>query len=470
MRYVSIVLFVLCSVSGVVDVFGSEKITSHDFAYGYMLKTPGQGPLYSLPLPSDVYREVQTADLSDIQVFNSAGEPVPFALRTLKNETSHDIISIPFFPLYETESGQDDISLSIRRNTDGTILDFDSSRGRESAEHKVNGYLLDLGKQSTNAGNLEVYWVKNSGTGSVTVSLQHSMDLQHWYPLVNRVTLVDITYEGNQVVQRKIHLQGEVKRYVKMTWQKNSPSIELEEVKVESRPIVSRQNLQWVALYNGIKSTINGNVAVEFTSHYNLPVRNVRLRFTEANSIINASVQSRIAETEEWREQCRGVFYSVQVEGQTVQSEPCSFPGITSKEWRLVILDDGAGLSANSKSVMLDLGWQSDELIFMARGTPPFLLAYGSGNIGRGQPAGRSGMVLAAVAQQGVEVVRNAELGKQIELGGKSVLEPPLPPKPWKTWLLWGVLLAGVVFMAMMAISLIKDMKKTANDDNNEQQ
>lgn len=468
MRYFVTLLLLLCGVVSSTAVAGSEKITSRDFAYGYMLKTPGQGPLYSLPLPNEVYRQVRRADLGDIQVFNGAGEAVPYALRTLKDEKSRTTASVPFFPLYENESGQDDISLSIRRDADGTILDFDSSRVSESNESEMTGYLLDLGKLSENTGSLELHWMTNGRQGSATVSLQQSADLQHWYSLVRKVTLVDIEYAGNRVVQRKIHFRGRVERYLKMTWQNDSPAIELESVTAVSRPIVSRQNLQWVALYNGIKSTVNGFTAIDYTSNYRLPVRNVRLRFTEPNAIIHASIQSRAAENQEWREQCRGVFYSVQVDGQTVQSEPCSFRGTTSREWRLVVLDDGAGLSGNSKSVMIDLGWKSDELIFMARGTPPFLLAYGSGKIESAQSASRTDMVLAAVKQQGAGVVFNAGLGKKIELGGDAVLEPPTPPKPWKTWLLWGVLIVGVLLMAMMAITLIKDMKKAAGETNNE--
>lgn len=465
---VAVLTFMLCGVVGAGVAIGSEEMTSRDFAYGYMLKTPGESPLYSLPLPNEVYRQLRRADLSDIQVFNGAGEAVPYALRTLKDEKSRTTASVPYFPLYETENSQDDISLSIRRDADGTILDFDTSRVHESEATAVTGYLLDLGKLSENTGSLELYWLTNGRHGSATVSLQQSADLQHWYPLVHKVTLVDMEYGGNRVVQRKIHFQGRAERYLKMIWQKDSPAIELESVTAESRPIVSRQNLQWVSLYNGIKSTTNGITAIDFTSNYRLPVRNVRLRFTEPNAIINASIQSRAAESQEWREQCRGVFYSVKVEGQTVQSEPCSFLGTTSREWRLVVLDDGAGLSGNSKSVMIDLGWKSDELIFMARGTPPFLLAYGSGKIESVQSASRTDMVLAAVKQQGEGVVLNAGLGKKIELGGEAALQPPPPPKPWKTWLLWGVLIVGVLLMAIMAMSLIKDMQKATAETDNE--
>ena len=117
---------------------------------------------------------------------------------------------------------------------------------------------------------------------------------------------------------------------------------------------------------------------------------------------------------------------------------------------------------------MIDLGWKSDELIFMARGTPPFLLAYGSGKIESVQSASRTDMVLAAVKQQGEGVVLNAGLGKKIQLGGEAALEPPAPPKPWKTWLLWGVLIVGVLLMAIMAMSLMKDMQKATGETDDE--
>jgi hypothetical protein len=122
--------------------------------------------------------------------------------------------------------------------------------------------------------------------------------------------------------------------------------------------------------------------------------------------------------------------------------------------------DDGAGLTDGSRKVTLDLGWQNEELLFLARGSAPYILAFGSGKLERNASAQeRESMLTALSQQQSDALVQNAVLEKRLELGGEDALVPPAQPKPWKTWLLWGVLVAGVGAMALMAISLFRDLK-----------
>lgn len=442
----------------------AEEWRSNDFAYGYSLKVQENGAVYSLPLPNEVYRTIRRADLGDIRVFNSAGEAVPHAFRLLEaaEETTRTSVDLPFFPLFENDAaGNDNMSLVVRRNADGTIIDIDSNRVTPAGDGQPTGYLLDLGDKPRTLGNLEVYWKTDAQHASSSVMVQQSPDLQSWWPLVRKSTLIDIEYEGNRVEQRKIVLPQQTERYLKILWQQPSPSLTFTRVAAVSRPLVSRQNMQWVTLYNGARLKVNTSTAIDFSSAYRLPVRSARLQFPEQNSIVSGSLQSRAGDDDQWREQCSGVFYSLEMAGERLQSEPCSFMVTTDRQWRLVILDDGAGLSGGDRQVNLDLGWQSDELLFLARGTGPYLLAYGNGKLENSQGVQRTDMVLTAIQQQqSGNIVQIATLGKHLVLGGENALQVPPPPKPWKTWLLWGVLVAGVIVMAIMAASLLKDLRR----------
>lgn len=462
MRTAAFVLFllhVLC-----VSAPAAQELTSNDFAYGFLLEARENGAVYSLPVPNEVYRTARRADLGDIRVFNSAGEAVPHGLRTLETpaEKTQDAHAVPYFPLFEKDAAAgDNMSLSVRRNEDGTIIAIDSNQARLQTAEQPSGFLLDLGEKRGDVGSLEFSWQADRAHGSAAVTVQQSPDLQRWWTLVDKATLVDLQYAGNRVEQRKIELPYASERYLKITWLQPQTPLALTGVTALSRPLVSRQNMQWVSLYNGAKSTINDNLAIDFTSEYRLPVRSVRLQFPEMNSMVSAVVQSRADQKGSWREQCRGVFYLLEVGGERLQSEPCSFAPSNDRLWRLLVTDDGAGLTGNSRTVTLDLGWQSDELLFLARGTGPFILAYGSGKLENGPTATRSDMVLTAVhQQQGSQFVQTATLGRNLELGGQRALVPPPPPKPWKTWLLWTVLIAGVIGMAAMAMSLMKDLRK----------
>lgn len=446
----------------------AEELSSRDFGYGYMIEAKEKGAVYSLPIPGEVYRTVRRSDLGDIRIFNGAGEPVPHALRVLASleASAGEYRDVPFFPLYEEEAVTDgNVSLSVRRNADGTIIDIDSGKIEQQGERKPSGYLLDLGDKPEDIFALEFFWKVDKAHASNSVMVQQSSDLQHWWTLVHKATLVDLEYGGNRVQQRKINLPHRSERYLKIIWlQKQQPS-ELQRVKGQSRVSVSRQNMQWVSLYNGTKGKADEKIIIDFATEYRLPVRSVRLQFPEVNSIVSASVQSRMNQENSWREQCRGVFYALEINGERLQSEPCSFSPTNDREWRLIVLDDGSGLAGSGRNLILDLGWQSDELLFMARGTGPFVFAYGSGKLENDSGKSSSDMVLTAVQlHKDGNILQPAELGKRIELGGEKALVPPPPPTPWKIWLLWSVLVAGVIGMAIMAINLTKELRQKGKE------
>lgn len=461
MRTVGVVLVVFFWLSS--SAVAEEGGMSKDFAYGYVLKVAENGAVYSLPVPSEVYMTVRRADLGDVRVFNSAGEPVPHTLRLLQSvdEVKRNTEDIPFFPLFEDDPlATDTMSLSVRRNNDGTIIDIDSNKVAAKGDAAPTSYLLDLGEEPRDVGTLELHWDADKKHSSSSVTVQQSADLQSWWTLVHKATLIDLEYEGNRIEQRKIELLEQPQRYLKISWMPSSPPLDITRIAASSRPLVPEENLQWVHLYNGERVKVEGYTGIDFTSEYRLPVRSATLQFTEPNSIISASLQSRVDTSDQWHEQCRGLFYSLQINGEQLQSEPCSLKGTTDRQWRLVVMDDGAGLKGSSQNVTLNLGWLSDELLFLARGTGPFLLAYGNGKLENSGAVERSDMVLKAVQQLHDDtIVESAILGKKLVLGGDNALLVPPPPKPWKTWLLWGVLVAGVFAMGAMAISLVKDLR-----------
>ena len=62
-----------------------QTLSSHDFAYGIPLEVDGDGAIYSLPLPQEVYRYTTRKDLGDVRIFNGYGEVVPHMLQPGKS-------------------------------------------------------------------------------------------------------------------------------------------------------------------------------------------------------------------------------------------------------------------------------------------------------------------------------------------------------------------------------------------------
>ncbi|MFV0437284.1 MAG: DUF3999 domain-containing protein [Desulfopila sp.] len=440
----------------------AQEVSRQDFAFGYIIETGRSGAIYSLPIPDAVYRTVQRADLADIRVFNDDGEVVPHLVRDLAEASQKGSVGrdIAFFPLPSTgELTGGNLSLSVRRHEDGTIIDIDSGGTTDLARDTVAGYLLDLGPEPTDIGSLELQWFVDVSHGLNSVMLEQSTDLQHWRTIVAKATLADLVYGDNRVEQRTIALPSAPGRYLRLSWlQPQSPAV-LRQVLGRARLAPSGGKLQWIDLDRGQRRQVAGQTVIDYSLSYHLPVRQLRLAFAQPNSIVKAAVQSRAGEKDDWRQRCSQVFYSLQLAGESLQNAVCTLQVVDDLQWRLVVLDDGSGLSGGA-GPLLQLGWQQGELLFLARGSGPFLLAYGSGKSEKLKAEPVNSALSTMMAQQAWEVLPEAAtLGRQVELGGDKALSVPPPPKPWKSWLLWAAMAAAVAAMAVMAVKLLREMR-----------
>jgi len=107
---------------------------------------------------------------------------------------------------------------------------------------------------------------------------------------------------------------------------------------------------------------------------------------------------------------------------------------------------------------VLRLGYTPHQLHFLARGEPPFVLAFGSYAAAAGQ--GQINALLARIDEEKSDTfVGEAHAGKMITLGGNERLQTPPAPFPWQRVLLWSVLVIGVFVLGTMAWRLGKQMK-----------
>ncbi len=464
MRYVHFLLL-LVILPG--QAISAQEATTGDFAEGYYLDIESsRGPMYSLELPEEVYRTVRSPALNDIRIFNGAGDPVPHALRMVQEDpaTLRDKRDLPFFPLYQEPDGSTDLgglSLHVARDRDGAIVDISSQPPADPADRKITGYLLDLSDSKVAVTDLEFYWQKEADSSVFTVNIEESRDLVRWSPLVRRATLADLVFGGQQVEKRSIRLPNRSLQYLRLSWQEPRRQLELTEVIGRTRIIETRRKHRWLDIYNGLVQEKDGRLTTDFSTDYRIPVESAQLSFSQENSIARLAVQSRPDAKSGWLTRCEQVFYQLNFDGVIVQNEPCTFPPIADGQWRVAVLQDGAGLGSGKSMLSLRLGWQPSELVFIARGTPPYVLAFGSGKLVNKQENSADGMLFQALSLNGSkQSFGRAGLGKKILLGGQAALKSPAQPVPWKKWLLWTVLIFGVCLLAFMARSLSKEMNK----------
>jgi hypothetical protein len=438
-----------------------------DFAYGMPLSLEESGAVYRLRLPIDVYQIVTRDDLNDIRVFNKAKAVVPFMLRRpeKKSETKEQTTKLPFFPLYRHGAGTADDSLVLHyeRKKDGTILDIKSKGAQAGQDRILSGYIIDASNYDQPMDALDLFWLIPEQNFMTSVVVAHSSDLTQWKPLVHRTTLAQMHYGSQEIIQRRVTLPAKPLHYIRMLWTENANVLKLDKVVAVELSTAQTMVREWKTIDGGPASGPDDAekkvTAYEYDSGAHLPVDRIRLRFAEKNSLLSVALFSRNDPGSPWRYLQTGIFYDLEFSHTTLLQETISIKQTSDRYWRLEIANETVGDAQIIPKVAL--GWLPHELLFVARGQGPFMLAYGSARLDEKE---RTSTVPDALAQVMATdehlLLKEAAVRPKTVLGGPDRLTPVPPPLAWRKWLLWGVLVFGVGFIARMALSLIKAMGK----------
>jgi len=144
------------------------------------------------------------------------------------------------------------------------------------------------------------------------------------------------------------------------------------------------------------------------------------------------------------------------MQATTFENKPLTTAGTTDPFWRLEIDPSGGGLGSSAPELLLR--YRPQELLFVARGGAPYTLAFGSTAV-NATSAPLDGLLNSLKTNDRNALVSGAEAGARITLGGPDRLHPNWRHTlDWKRWLLWGVMVAGVLLIAVMAWRLYTRM------------
>lgn len=448
---------------------GANDFSTLDFARGYYLEIEGHGAIYSLHLPDDLYFTVRDSSFRDVAVFNGAGEPIAHEIRRVEVDSAgkRSKSAVSFFPLTARGDGvaAGELGMRVERNNSGTIISVEApliTEGEVQYGEKLEGYLLDLSTIDHQISQLEFFWRRAEQTAStlMRVNLYESSELQNWRRVVSGATLADLVYGNQRIEKRIVQFARQPKRYVKMNWSHGGQPIRLEKVFCYSRAIVSPTRRKWFSLPGGKNQ--QGEITEQlFESPYRISVNSLAVDFSLHNSLAKFTVESRGEGQEMWRKRCEQVFYRLSVDDVVLENEPCAFAPTDDVHWRLTAYGPSSTNILKKGNLSLKLGWSPTELIFLAQGEPPFLLAYGSGRVAASSVQAASVNLTTAIPDISLEQVKGTvHLGKKVTLGGEYALHPPAVGRPWKKWLLWGVLLIGVAILAFMVRRLVGEIQQ----------
>nr|WP_256562618.1 MULTISPECIES: DUF3999 domain-containing protein [unclassified Pseudomonas] len=422
-----------------------------DFATQVPLSLSGEGPWYRLELPLAVQLNARQSDLSDVRVFNAAGEVQAYSLAREQAGSSETLAlhDVKWFPLYASADA-DAPSVRVESTANGTLVQVQPSSTPGASDAVRRGWLLDASAIKAPLQQLILDW-SSAQDGFQRFTLEASDDLQDWQAWGDG-QVARLSFADERVEQHEVALPGARARYLRLLWQSPQAAPMLTSARLQSATAGSVvQPLSWSEPLAGTASAPG-----EYT--WQLPmglnVERLEVALNQANSLAPVTLAGRRDSSLPWRTLNSGLLYRLSQNGQEVVQNQLALPGQVVQQLKLTVDERGGGLGAQVPSVRYAVG--AAQLVFLARGDGPYTLALGSAT------AKAASLPLSTLIP-GYSPQRLASLG-HAQVEGAARLTPPstlsVAPRAgetdWKTFGLWAVLLLSVLFLGAMAFSLLR--------------
>lgn len=435
-----------------------------DYLYMAPLQIEAEGSHYRFRLPSAVYR-ASRRDLSDVRVFNAAGEPVPYAFAPRELQPVPAAVHpVRLFPLLgDREKGLASATVRVERGRQGAVVNVTVSDAVPAARRRLIGYLLDASDLGAPQEALLLAWESREGfSGSARV--EGSDDLKHWRPAAANAPILLLQHGGARLERNRIELAGIRSKYLRVSFDGVPADFRLRAARIELRPEKAQPVREWLELA-AAPGKASGELLVDTQGHF--PIDRVRLSLPQPNTVAQVQLSTRERAEDRWRPAGSAIAYRLSpgASGGELTSPDMVVGTNADRYWRLEVDQRGGGFGAGE--VRVALGWVPHEAVFAARGAPPFKLSYGNSLARPGALA-----VSAVVPGWGTEKAPPVETANVGPVSGSGHAAPSLLRDPvafvrgfaedrrLKMWTLWAALSGGVVLLGWMALRLLRDLGK----------
>ena len=354
-------------------------------------------------------------------------------------------VELPIFPV---SSGDNDVSDgSITVQTDGTLIQIRG--GKTQATATTAAYIVDASRVHGRITEIDIVL---DGPGSeliLPVAVDGGSNLNAWQPLVKEHRLATLEFAGHRLSQTHVPLPKTRARYLRLRPLQNHAEFRLKSLRANVR---TERN-------DGIKLerlTVSGATVDERLGeiHFDLgayvPIHELRVDLIP-NKLLEETIESRSRPTDKWRQRQRKVFYALERNGLLLRPNSMKIGGVQDRYWRLSRLQPKPTAPVTAEFVV---GWRPAELVFLAEGLGPYVLAVGRADA---QPVATNySKSLAKIADR--DLNGRARIGPSIALGGASKMTVT-KVLPWRQILLWGLLVSGVSIVGLMVWRLLRQMK-----------
>ncbi len=466
----------------------ADTLKPYNFMYTMPLVTPGNHPVYQLPLPKEVYRGIQARDAGDLRIFNADGTIVPYALRKpqTKRYTKIKTVSLPVFPIVRKPGRRaGDLTLFFHRNNRGTLAWINSSKHERTGNHNAAMYVIDASRLRRPARLLQIDWSNNDQAQVFDIIVEYSNDLKTWRH-AGRDSLARLSHKGHRLVRNRLYLPGYKAKYFRLRWPEGQPAIHI--VSVNAQVVNHYQSTNTKRYWHEVKMRrVQPPVAAQQQKAYVYfkadlgtlaPVDTLQLQLPDDNMALSATVlfprsawslirnHKKIEQQTKLEQLWQGSLYRIRSARLTLSNRDIKFRPTVTRQLYLRVPSDQ--LPPGLSTLTVKASWIAQHLLFIAQGRKPYTLAYGSPQIQHAKFDFDSLNKL-------IESVHGKKLvpgTASYQAAVRNTKYKPVAKKPAQTdtgrkrnWLLWTILASAVLLLGLMAYGVSKQLGSMQKDD-----
>ena len=340
-------------------------------ATSYRLRMPltlaGDAPVQRITVPAQALVASQSADLSDIRVFDASGRPVPMARIAAVPAPSREI-GFPALPILGSRPMLDvtGVSLAIDDQGRARVASLDGKITKTDATTMVVGALFDTRAQNGQAEQLALD-ASVPASQPVTFTVEGSADLKTWQPLGERVVYRTPSGAGRNG-DAAIALRGSLQpgTWLRVTWRAETPLIA--PVVVRGATLTTRAAVVApLVIVPATTSVLADGHTLEFDVPFATPIATITVDPRGNEGILPVRILGRNSREAPWM---------TMGEGRAAATTATAI-AIGAQAVRMIRIEADRRTSGFTVAPAIRFGLSSHEIAFVASGRPPYEFAAG---------------------------------------------------------------------------------------------
>ena len=430
-----------------------------DFAVHFAVQTAQGASLQRLALPKEALTALQSSSAADVRIFNGSGHAVPIAKIPLRNLTiaAHPR-DWPIYPVMATTNQQQNlgtVSLQIEKTAGRSIVRVVEGTNPHSIASATQhiATLVDTRPIKATLALLTVDAVMPAGE-PILLTVTASQDLKTWRTLAQDVPVFHFGPAAHAPGSMNVPLTGTRldNEYLRITWPPGA-AFNLRGVRITPAASAVAPQRHGVPL-----ATQRDGNAYLVSLPFATPVQAMDIRPVGSDLLVPIQVSGRSGHGDKWRTLSTAVIYRINTAEIESLSPPIELNSVSLRELRIEPTANSAGFSAAPQvRALLD----PSEWVFVASGPPPFILAVGRA----GAPSTQLSLMSLIPGY-----TENAELKLPVAIvdvasattrptSQLTRISQALGAPSARSLLLWAVLIGGVLVLAGVAWTVMRQMK-----------